>query len=105
MIVVPLTKGMEIIMSVQVCLISRMNFDYKEKGRHKAFRTNPKNQYHVSNMENMIVVPIRKGMEIIMSVKVCHISRINFDYKENGKKKSFSCKCATSISCIPMCRT
>ena len=35
-------------MSIQVCLIWRMNFDYKENGRTKAFLANPKHQYHVS---------------------------------------------------------
>ena len=41
------------------------------------------------NVENLIVVLIRKRMEIIMSIRVCLISRKNFDYKENGKKKAF----------------
>ena len=48
MIVVPITKRMEIIRSIQVCLISWMNFDYKENGRKKGFLTNPKTHYHVS---------------------------------------------------------
>ena len=48
MIVVPITKRMEIIMGIQVCLISRINFDYKENGGKKAFLANPKHQYHVS---------------------------------------------------------
>ena len=48
MIVMPITKRMEIIMSIDVCLISRMNFDYTESGRKKAFLANPKLQYHVS---------------------------------------------------------
>ena len=54
------------------------------------------------NMENKIVVPITKEIEIIMSIQVCLISRMNFDYKENGGKKSFSCKSKASISCIPI---
>ena len=48
MIVMPITKRMEIVMSVQVCLISRINFDYKENGGRKAFLPNPKHQYHAS---------------------------------------------------------
>ena len=48
MIVMPITKRMEIIMSIQVCLISWMNFDYKENGGKKAFLANPKLEYHVS---------------------------------------------------------
>ena len=52
-------------------------------------------------MENKIVVPITKEMPIMISVQVCLISRINFDYAENGGKKSFPCKSKASISCIP----
>ena len=44
----PMTKRMEIILSIQVYLISRINFDYKENGRKKAFLANLKHQYHVS---------------------------------------------------------
>ena len=40
------------------------------------------------NVENMIVVPITKGMNFAMGIQVCLISRINFDYKENGGKKA-----------------
>ena len=32
MIAVPITKRMEIVMSIQLYLISQMNFDYKENG-------------------------------------------------------------------------
>ena len=39
------------------------------------------------NEENMIVVPITKRMEIDMSIQVCLISWMNFDYEENGGKK------------------
>ena len=42
------------------------------------------------NVEIMIVVPITKGMEIIKSIRVCLISQMNFDYKENDGKKGFS---------------
>ena len=47
-IVVPITKGIGIVMSIQVCLISRINFDYKENAGKKAFLANPKHQYYVS---------------------------------------------------------
>ena len=43
----------------------------------------------------------KKRMEIIMCIKVCLISRMNFDYKVYGEKNSFSCKSDASISCIP----
>ena len=56
-------------------------------------------------MENMIVVPITKKMEIIMSIQVCLISGMNINYKENGGKKRFSCKSKASISCIPVRKT
>ena len=48
MIVMPITKGKEIVMSIQVCLISWMNFNYKENGGKKALLANPKHQYRVS---------------------------------------------------------
>ena len=51
------------------------------------------------NVENMIVVLIVKRMVIIMSIKVCLISWININYKDNGSKKTFSCKSkASSVS-------
>ena len=49
------------------------------------------------NMKNMIVVPITKGMDIIMSIQVCLISWMNINYKENGGRNSFSCKSKASI--------
>ena len=48
MIIVPITKIMEIIISIQVCSISQINFSYKENGERKAFLAKPKHQYHVS---------------------------------------------------------
>ena len=44
----PLTKRMKIMLSIQVYLISQMNFDYKENDRKKAFLPNLKQQYRVS---------------------------------------------------------
>ena len=41
------------------------------------------------NMENMIKVPITKRIEIVMSIQVSLISRMNFNYEENGGKKPF----------------
>ena len=49
MIVAPITKRMEIIMNIHVCLISWMNFDYKENRGKKSFLANPKHQYLVSH--------------------------------------------------------
>ena len=48
MIAKPIIKRMEIVMGIHACLISWMNFDYKENGRKKAFLANPEHQYHVS---------------------------------------------------------
>ena len=48
MIVKAITKRMEIIKRIQVCLISWMNFDYEKNGGKKALHENPKHQYRVS---------------------------------------------------------
>ena len=56
----------------------------------KAFLANLKHQYPYK--ENMIVELITKRIEIIASIQVCLNSQMNFDYKENGGKKSFSSK-------------
>ena len=47
-IVRPITKRMEIITSIQVFLLSLMNFDHIENGGKKAFLANPKHQCNVS---------------------------------------------------------
>ena len=39
---------MEIIMGIQVCLFSRMNFEFKEMVERRAFLANLKHQYRVS---------------------------------------------------------
>ena len=49
-IVVPITNGMEIIISIQIFLISWINFDYKENGRNESLFANLKHQYHVSQL-------------------------------------------------------
>ena len=43
-----ITKRMEIVMGIEACLISWMNFGYTESGGKKAFHANPKHQYRVS---------------------------------------------------------
>ena len=48
MIAVPRTKRIEIIMSFQVRLILRMNFDFKENSGKKNFLAFLKHQYRVS---------------------------------------------------------
>ena len=85
-IVVAKAKRIDIIKGIEVCLISRMNFDYKENGGKKAFLLNPKHQYRVSQSGEHDCVAITKRMKIIMSIQVCLILQMNFDYKENGRK-------------------
>ena len=46
--VMPITKRIAINMSIQVCLILRVNFDHRENVGKKAFLANPKHQYSVS---------------------------------------------------------
>ena len=48
MIVVPVTKRMKIITSIQVCLISQMNINYTKNGGKQSFSCKPKHQYPVS---------------------------------------------------------
>ena len=88
MIVMQKTKRIEIIKRIQVCLISWMNFNNKENGGKNAFLANPKHLVY-PNMENMIVMPITKRMEIIISIQVCLLSRLNFDYTKKGGKNAF----------------
>ena len=93
-------------MSIQVCLIPWMVKNYKESGGRKKLLLQIQSINIVyPNEENMIVVPITKRKEIIISIQVFLISQINFDYKENVGKKNFSCKSKASISCISMKRT
>ena len=93
---------MEIIMSIQVYLISWMNTNYKENSGKKAFVANPRHQYPVSQCGERDCNAHNKKMEIIMSIQVCLILWVNANYKENGGKKRFYCKSKASISCIPM---
>ena len=69
----------------------------------KAFLANPKHHYRVYQGGEHDCSANKKRMEIIMSIQVCLISWVNFDYK--GGNKSLSCKSKASISCIPMMKT
>ena len=40
-------------------------------------------------MANVVALPITKRMEIAMGIHVCLIPGKNFDYKENGGRKTF----------------
>ena len=41
------------------------------------------------NVENMIVAPIMKRMEIVMTIEVSFISWMNINYKEIVERKAF----------------
>ena len=88
-IVVPIRKRMEIIMRIQVCLISRKNFDCKKWLKEKLFLQIQSMIIMHPYEESMIVVPITKIMVIITRIQVYLILRMNFDYKENRGKKIF----------------
>ena len=65
MIVMPIIKRM--VTSIQLCLMSRMNFGYMENDGKKSINI------MYPNEEKVIVVPRGKGVEIIMSIEVCLI--------------------------------
>ena len=69
-VVLPITKELEIIKSIQVCLISWMNFGFKENGGKKSFSCKWSINIVYSIQENMIVLPIEKRIEIITSIQV-----------------------------------
>ena len=70
----------------------------------KVFPANPKHQYHASQWGEHDWSAHNKKMKIIMSIRVCLSSWINFDYKKNYGKKSFSCISKASISCVAVKR-
>ena len=105
LIVAPVPKRMEIIMSIRVCLISWVDINYQEYGEKKSFLYNSKASMLHSKWVERDCSAHKKRIKIFMSIQVCLISRVNINYKENGGKKSFSCKSKASTSCIPMRRT
>ena len=105
MVAMPITKRMESVMGIQVCPISWLNFDYTENGGKKAFPANPKHQYCVSYYGEHDCNANNKKNGIVMGIQVCLVSWMNINYRENGGKKSISCKSKASRSCIPKWRT
>ena len=73
MILVLITKRIEISTSIQVCLISQMNINYREMVEGKLFLLIQSVKIVYPNRENVIIVPITKRIEIIASIKVCLI--------------------------------
>ena len=63
MIIVTNNKKLKIITSIQVCLITRMNNNYKENGGKKPFLANPKHPYRVSHCKEHDCVPITKRIK------------------------------------------
>ena len=57
MIIVPITKRVEIILSTQVWLISRMGIKYKEMVERNFFLQIQRSNIVHPNVENMVVVP------------------------------------------------
>ena len=51
MIVVPMTKRMEIITGIHICHFSWMKFIYNKITKKKVFLASPKHKYHVSQQE------------------------------------------------------
>ena len=67
----PITKIMQVVASIQVCLVSWMNINYKEKWwKEKLFLQIQSIKIMYPNMQNMIVVPITKRMMIIAGIQV-----------------------------------
>ena len=79
---------MVIIMSIQVCLLSWMKFDYAKNGGKKALLQIQSINIVHPIMENMIAMPIAKIMEIVMGIQLCLISWMNFDFRENGGEEA-----------------
>ena len=89
LIVVPITKRMEIIMSIQVCPISWININYKENGGRKSIPYQTKvSILYILMWRTWLQCPITKRVEIIMRIQVWLTSQMNFDYKENNGKKN-----------------
>ena len=65
MIVMPITKIIEIITRIQVWLISRANLFTRKMVERKAFLANPKHQYLYRNEEEMIAVHITKKWRLL----------------------------------------
>ena len=89
MIAKQITKRTEIVMGIQVCLISLMNFDYKEIGGKRAFLTNQKHQYHVSQCENKIVMPITKEWSLLWLSKFVSFLEWTFIKRKMVERKAF----------------
>ena len=69
--VVVLAKRMEIIISIQACLISRMNFNYKENGgKKKLFMRNQSINIMYPNEENVFIVSNCERADSITRIQI-----------------------------------
>ena len=89
MIAKTITKRMEIVIGIQLCLISLMNFDYKENGGKRALLVNQKHQCHVSQRgEQDCHTNNKKNGDYYKYRSLSHLMD-EFGYKENGRKNAF----------------
>ena len=89
MIRVRKTTGMAIVICIEVCLISRMKFSFKENSRKKRFHAKPKHQYHVSHYRERDCSAHNKNNGDYYKLQIYLISWMTINYKESGGKKSF----------------
>ena len=98
-----ITQRMKIITRFHICFIWKTSFDYI-KNREKSFSYKTKASISCTLIKRTYIGKITKRMEIITRIHVCLFWCLNLDSKENGGKKSFSCKTQASISYILMRR-
>ena len=77
----------------------------RKMAKRKAFLAKPKHQNCVSQWKEHVLVSNHKKNRDYDGNQVCPFWWMNFDFKENDKKKSFSCKNKASKPCIPMKKT
>ena len=104
-IIVPKTKTIEIIMSIQVCLFHGCTLIIWKMVEKKLFLQIQSINITYPNVQKMIVAPKTKRMEIIMTIQVCLPSRMSFNHKKIGEKKKLFFPTKALISCIPMRKT
>ena len=79
-----------------------MDINYKENNGKKVFLAIPRHRYHVCRCGEHNCSANEQGNRDSNKYPSLSHFRINFNYKESGGKKSFSCQIKASISSIPM---
>ena len=105
MIVVPITKRIEIIMSINFVSFHGWTLIRRKIVEKKSFLANQKHQCHVSEWGAHDCSAHNKRNGDYCSIQACPIPWMNFDSKENGGNNSFSHNSKASISRILMRRT